>query len=83
MTTSHVPALRRIPAVAESVAEIPVSPFTPIPRPDLSAAADEVTNTRDGHVLLLCAPAGTGKSVRSMAGGWRCSRAGKAVRWGK
>ncbi|MGY1897721.1 LuxR C-terminal-related transcriptional regulator [Nocardia gipuzkoensis] len=63
MTTSHVPALRRIPAVAESVAEIPVSPFTPIPRPDLSAAADEVTNTRDGHVLLLCAPAGTGKSV--------------------
>ncbi|NKY31128.1 LuxR C-terminal-related transcriptional regulator [Nocardia gamkensis] len=63
MTTSHVPALRPVPAAAESVTEIPALPFTPIPRFDLYAAADGVSSTRDGHVLLICAPAGAGKSV--------------------
>ncbi|MGK8507381.1 ATP-binding protein [Nocardia asiatica] len=81
MTTSHVPALRRIPAAAESVAEIPALPFPPIPRPGLCAAADAVTGNRDGHVLLVCAPAGTGKSV--LIADWAARRAadGSDVAW--
>ncbi|WP_330230132.1 LuxR C-terminal-related transcriptional regulator [Nocardia sp. NBC_00508] len=63
MTTSHVPALRRIPSAAEAAAEIPALPFAPIPRTDLLAAVDTVSNARNGGVLLICAPAGTGKTV--------------------
>ncbi|MEU2032952.1 helix-turn-helix transcriptional regulator [Nocardia amamiensis] len=63
MTTSHVPALRRIPSAAETAAEIPALPFTPIPRTDLLAAVDAVSNADNGGVLLVCAPAGTGKTV--------------------
>ncbi|MGQ4615443.1 LuxR C-terminal-related transcriptional regulator [Nocardia sp. R7R-8] len=79
MTTSHVPALRRIPAAARPAAEIPALPFTPIARPDLYAAADNLPGT--GHVLLICAPAGTGKSV--LATDWAARRAagGSDVAW--
>ncbi|WP_249645031.1 LuxR C-terminal-related transcriptional regulator [Nocardia sputi] len=81
MTTSHVPALPRIPAAARSAADIPSSPFTPLPRPDLYAAADGLSNTREGHVLLICAPAGTGKSV--LAADWAARHAARAsdVAW--
>ncbi|WP_157114784.1 helix-turn-helix transcriptional regulator [Nocardia niwae] len=81
MTTSHVPALRRIPTAAQSAAEIPALPFTPIPRPELYAAADRLSSARDGHVLLICAPAGTGKSV--LTADWVARRAasGSDVAW--
>ncbi|MFR9772543.1 LuxR C-terminal-related transcriptional regulator [Nocardia sp. SC052] len=79
MTTSHVPALRRIPAAARSAAEIPALPFTPIPRPDLYAAADSMSGT--GHVLLLRAPAGTGKSVLAADWAARHAAGGSDVAW--
>ncbi|MGK8524011.1 LuxR C-terminal-related transcriptional regulator [Nocardia asteroides] len=81
MTTSHVPALRRVPAAARSAADIPALPFAPLPRPDLYAAADRLSGARDGHVLLICAPAGTGKSV--LVADWiaRHAASGSDVAW--
>ncbi|MBF6076892.1 LuxR C-terminal-related transcriptional regulator [Nocardia beijingensis] len=79
MTTSHVPALRRIPAAAGCTAELPALPFTPIPRLDLYAAADNMTGT--GHVLLIHAPAGTGKSVLAAEWAARHAARGSDVAW--
>ncbi|MFR9749954.1 LuxR C-terminal-related transcriptional regulator [Nocardia sp. 004] len=63
MTISHVPALRRIPRAAEITGAIPALPFSPLVRADLHTAIDAISNIRNGQVLLLCAPAGTGKTV--------------------
>ncbi|MGQ4598989.1 LuxR C-terminal-related transcriptional regulator [Nocardia sp. R6R-6] len=49
--------------MARTAAEIPALPFVPIPRTDLLGGIDAVRQSANGGVLLICAPAGTGKTV--------------------
>ncbi|WP_028477814.1 LuxR C-terminal-related transcriptional regulator [Nocardia sp. CNY236] len=63
MTTSHIAVLGRGAAAAERGDAVPLLPFAPIARADLHAGLDAVSSSGNGHVLLLCAPAGTGKTV--------------------
>ncbi|MEU7769422.1 LuxR C-terminal-related transcriptional regulator [Nocardia sp. NPDC049190] len=62
MTTSHGPDRRRMSATTAAPG-MPSLPFLPLVRTDLHAAIDAVVGGGTGRVLLICAPAGSGKTV--------------------
>lgn len=50
-------------AAGTAAAGIPALPFTPIARPELYDRFDAAIAASNGHTLLVCAPAGSGKTV--------------------
>ncbi|MEU4343407.1 LuxR C-terminal-related transcriptional regulator [Nocardia sp. NPDC023852] len=64
MTALHGSDQRSISSAGAGIAsEIPSLPFAPIARTDIYADIDTVTRACNGRVLLISAPAGSGKTV--------------------
>ncbi|WP_406277797.1 LuxR C-terminal-related transcriptional regulator [Nocardia sp. NBC_00881] len=64
MTALHGSDQRSISSAGAGIAsEIPPLPFAPIARTDIYADIDTVTRSCNGRVLLISAPAGSGKTV--------------------